>query len=996
MVGRESVRIVRVDVILSLNRQPLSTMISRGRQMNRSVLSEARPGEEIRFICQRHWFALAVGMRAPLIMVLLAELGLVAAPIVFASIPLLSTWLVASFWLLFSLGVLWGTWRFLGWKNDLLILTTQRTIQLRRVPLLPEQWIEIPLEQIRSVSLPRISLLGGLIDFGDLTIEPRGGGTPIEAKRVPYPTATQTALLGLIIEERERTASRRVKVSDSHAQQVQDYGFRNLMEHFYGAGQVDKLYELIEDRRWYEAKLAFDPSREAFADDVEIALRAAESQGVEALPRLIAYSLLRASLGALADHAPIGAIAVLAQTAESNLAIRYCATMTDLWKQVRAYSTVARGVWKRGEFQLARSLLRQAVLAAERQIDPGYRAWGFALIAKTFADMDELAQASLLVNRAWETHEYLRTWRWGGEALVQIVEVFAALGDFKHALAATDHIEKRLREGKIQATWGPVLFLYFWWRDLVQALSMISEALFTHDRVEQARSVAYRALRVWLDSEISWNGTVDERSGIQFVVQSLASARHVEGLRLLRATTSRFSSRELKDWAEAHIALALEEMGFADEVTHMVESMLATCASLFPPAGHSDRPQERRLLDFLYWGLAKARGGDVPSRWSFAATVAEVLSLLDRTTDAQEVLSNGLYLAKIQRSDETKATAIKHLARGMKSISWHEELKRCLGTAQALRDTAVRTDYLSDLAEILLEAEMTSEALQTAKAALTCADRIPYDSGSSYVPSDGASPRDWGLMCLTRALARSGNVSGSLDAVRAIHSRSQRLQVLTPRWWENFSSSYFYYSYTVKPASRAASVALSYARRGKLQSALRAATELDSSVDRTFALARIAAVFERRGMYDAKRIFIDLALAEVRQVDEVEDRRDYAFYRLLRALAMHGMGEEVYRLAEEALVAAERTLDEYYDRHRSLKRIAGVLAQVRPPDRESYYRLARAGFRIARNRNRDAVWQHLAVFSPHLPALGREYALKTWQRIQAVEALLWETPAGNQ
>jgi hypothetical protein len=54
------------------------------------------------------------------------------------------------------------------------------------------------------------------------------------------------------------------------------YAFRHLTAHLSAAGQREALYELVEDRDWYAASRAYDPSRRPYALDVARAAGVAE------------------------------------------------------------------------------------------------------------------------------------------------------------------------------------------------------------------------------------------------------------------------------------------------------------------------------------------------------------------------------------------------------------------------------------------------------------------------------------------------------------------------------------------------------------------------------------------------------------------------------------------------------------------------------------------------------------------------------------------------
>ena len=66
--------------------------------------------------------------------------------------------------------------------------------------------------------------------------------------------------------------------------------------HLLRAKDYETLYALVEDRQWYERRLAGDFAGKAYSDDLNLAMSGAEAQGLSGVSNLIGYSLQLNSL----------------------------------------------------------------------------------------------------------------------------------------------------------------------------------------------------------------------------------------------------------------------------------------------------------------------------------------------------------------------------------------------------------------------------------------------------------------------------------------------------------------------------------------------------------------------------------------------------------------------------------------------------------------------------------------------------------------------------
>lgn len=118
------------------------------------------------------------------------------------------------------------------------------------------------------------------------------------------------------------------------------YAFRHLHTHAAEVSQ-DALYTLIERKDWFTAQRSYDLTCENYARGVDYALQFAEQNGVQGLPPLVAYSLLRATIGTLATSVSPGILEAMTYLDQATQALRYASLMVDRARQVDSYLRIA-------------------------------------------------------------------------------------------------------------------------------------------------------------------------------------------------------------------------------------------------------------------------------------------------------------------------------------------------------------------------------------------------------------------------------------------------------------------------------------------------------------------------------------------------------------------------------------------------------------------------------------------------------------------------------
>jgi membrane protein YdbS with pleckstrin-like domain len=106
-------------------------------------------------------------------------------------------WLISiAFWLLLNT---------VDWRNDIYILTHDRIIDQVRFPLLYDQRTEARLDQVQNVRYQQ-GFWGGLLNFGDVTVETAGRTQAVLFHEVPGPTDIQRKIFERIDQLNDRRA----------------------------------------------------------------------------------------------------------------------------------------------------------------------------------------------------------------------------------------------------------------------------------------------------------------------------------------------------------------------------------------------------------------------------------------------------------------------------------------------------------------------------------------------------------------------------------------------------------------------------------------------------------------------------------------------------------------------------------------------------------------------------------------------------------------------
>lgn len=156
------------------------------------------PGEIVVINTRRHWYALILMLRIP-ILVLLALLVLaVIASLLSWGINLV-LWGLVGVWLIGA-----GVWTVVDWSNDYYILTNRRVVHIEKVVFILDQREEAPIEQVANVQESVTGVAARTLGFGDVHVETSGRKSDIDFTFAP----SALRIRSKIFEQMDRVRSR--------------------------------------------------------------------------------------------------------------------------------------------------------------------------------------------------------------------------------------------------------------------------------------------------------------------------------------------------------------------------------------------------------------------------------------------------------------------------------------------------------------------------------------------------------------------------------------------------------------------------------------------------------------------------------------------------------------------------------------------------------------------------------------------------------------------
>jgi uncharacterized membrane protein YdbT with pleckstrin-like domain len=188
-------------------RPPLSERLRSLRQMRQVK------GDEITW--RKHWLVLLGRLTGPIILLLIGSLLSLFTwwlPKVPTSAPQISTFITTILVLAIPAALLWGWWEFLVWGGDVYTLSSNRIIDIERLPLgLREKRRESNLDRIQDIDVDIPNILARAFGMGDVYIKTGAAGSDLTFHDVADPYGVQRDIFHQLAklrrtEERQRRA----------------------------------------------------------------------------------------------------------------------------------------------------------------------------------------------------------------------------------------------------------------------------------------------------------------------------------------------------------------------------------------------------------------------------------------------------------------------------------------------------------------------------------------------------------------------------------------------------------------------------------------------------------------------------------------------------------------------------------------------------------------------------------------------------------------------
>ncbi len=168
-----------------------------------------RPGE---VTWRKHWLILVSRLLAPAAVFLLGlalTLVLLVSPWLSNRVPdVSSVSRLAPFLplLLVPIALVWGWWRYMVWAGDVYTVTTNRIVDLNRLPFgVRETRRESTLEKIQNIDVVIRNLVGRLFDMGDVIIKTGAGTDDFVFHSIAHPHSVQRELFHRLAEFRRKS-----------------------------------------------------------------------------------------------------------------------------------------------------------------------------------------------------------------------------------------------------------------------------------------------------------------------------------------------------------------------------------------------------------------------------------------------------------------------------------------------------------------------------------------------------------------------------------------------------------------------------------------------------------------------------------------------------------------------------------------------------------------------------------------------------------------------
>ncbi len=692
------------------------------------------------------------------------------------------------------------------------------------------------------------------------------------------------------------------------------YLLEYLSLYLQAADDFNTLATLVESPAWYEASGYHDPSLQLFARDVEQAIEMAEARGLDALPHVVAWSLLYASVCSYATQVPVEALEAMVLLGESERALRYADLITDLKQRVDAYRRIGLRLHEQGRDDEAYKVLQGALAAAEGIVDEDsrakvmsgvveamaeagdpagalaaaegiadgfWRAEALSGVARAIAEMGDLTGAEQVIAGALAAAEGIDDAYWQTKALSNMAKITAEVGDLARALALTKRIGSESRRAEALSS---VAMPMAEAGDMMGLMGMLAVAEGVDDEYWQANALSNVARAMTKVGDLA--------GAKQALAGALAAAEKITDINSQAAALS-------------NVAVAIAKMGDLKRAREVMEKALS----------EREKGLDVGLLrqEALSGVVALAQVGDRVGALEMAGKIVEI------RTRAEALCSVAVAMAKagdLKEARKALADAKVAATEINDSYLWRE----------VVANMAAAMAQMGDLVGALAAAKQIDDDRRRVQTLLRVTrDTIQRDDilGALTVAQDIDDKR-WRAQALAEVAVAKAQAGDWERAREILEDSLTEVEVNDDARWRE--QAWFRVASAMVQADDLDVIvsALSAEKRGNgsrlhIEALLRAAAEMETNDDTREALVGVAKIIEQTGdLEDALRI-----------AEEIDDARwqSEVLIGLAMALIKDDDLDRAKKALMDAMVAVEK-IDDNYLRTRALTVLASVVVQT--------------------------------------------------------------------
>ena len=454
-------------------------------------------------------------------------------------------------------------------------------------------------------------------------------------------------------------------------QERREYARQHYLAHLYFAREWPPLFAVLDEGHYGRAKLQVDPSTRRYAQDLDFGRKAAAwqewtlSEGIDHLPFLWRYTLLRCSLASRADLYPLEAFGLLVLLKQQQKALGLAELLTNPGKKVRALLRIAEQLNRQESQQGA----WQEVLIRANEIfhtiqDLDGQAEALRELADALMKAEQWQQAERIIARiedAWLRTEALRELAdalMKAEQWQQVEQMITRMEDVNEQAGALRELADMLvKAGQWQQAEQKILCIKDTWQQM-EALRELSATLAQAKQSQQAERVIARI-----------EDTDEQARALRELADVLAQAGELQQANVI--------------WGKAKEIIALMEHAWQQA------GALQELAASFVKVG------QWQQADTIWTEVKEviALIGDIDERALALRELSATLAQVGQWQQAEQVI------ARIEDTDE-QARALRELAG---ALAQAKQWQQAEGTIFSIKDVRQRAIALGELAEALVK-----------------------------------------------------------------------------------------------------------------------------------------------------------------------------------------------------------------------------------------------------------------------------------------------------